>query len=124
MRRDLNLVRDILIRVGDADGPLEAGELGGDRPYGLVAYHCMLLAQHGLVDLGAVERDMGGDYVLLTANGLTWDGEDYLTAISDPAVWRKTRAEIAKVSKSVTFEVVKSTAILLTQQAIKANLGV
>ena len=124
MRRDLDLVRDILIQVGEADGPVDAEELGGDKPYSLVAYHCELLAQHGLIDLGVVRRDINGDYVILEVNGLTWDGEDYLAAISDPTVWKKTKAEIAKVAKSVTFEVVKSAAVLLVQQQIKANLGV
>lgn len=123
MRRDLELVRDILIQVGEADGPVSAENLRGNRSYDLVAYHCMLLAQHGLVDLGEVELDMNGDCMSLVVNGLTWDGEDYLTAISDPSIWRKAKAEIAKVSKSVTFEVVKSTAVLLAERAIRTNLG-
>ena len=123
MRRDLDLVRDILIKVGEADTAVNADDLVGDRPYELVAYHCMLLAQHGLIDLGEVEHDMNGDCISLTVNGLTWDGEDYLTAIADPSIWRKVKTEISKVSKSVTFEVVKSTAVLLAERAIRTNLG-
>ena len=123
MRRDLDLVRDILIQVGEADGPVDYEELGNGRPAALVAYHCVLMAQRGLLDLGLVRRDSGGDYVILQVNGLTWDGEDYLAAIADPGVWKKAKAEAAKVAKSVTFEVLKTAAVLIVQQQIKANLG-
>ena len=49
MRRDLDLVRDILIQVGEADGPVDYEELGNGRPAALVAYHCVLMAQRGLL---------------------------------------------------------------------------
>lgn len=123
MKRDLDLVRDILMQVGEADGPVDYEELGNGRPAALVAYHCVLMAQRGLLDLGLVRRDSGGDYIILQVNGLTWDGEDYLAAIADAGVWRKAKAEVAKVAKSVTFEVVKTAAVLIVQQQIKANLG-
>ncbi len=38
MRRDLDLVRDILIQVGDADGPVDYEDLGGGRPAELVGF--------------------------------------------------------------------------------------
>lgn len=123
MRRDLDLVRDILIQVGEADGPVDYEELGNGRPAALVAYHCVPMAQRGLLDLGLVRRDSGGDCVILQVNGLTWDGEDYLAAIADPGVWKKAKAEAAKVAKSVTFEVLKTAAVLIVEQQIKLNLG-
>lgn len=123
MRRDLDLVRDILIQVGEADGPVDYEDLGGGRPLALVAYHCNLMAQHGLIDLGLVRRDSGGDYMVLQVNGLTWDGEDYLAAIADPGVWKKAKAEVAKVAKSVTFAALKTAAVLIVEQQIKLNLG-
>lgn len=123
MRRDLDLARDILIQVGEADGPVDYEELGNGRPAALVAYHCVLMAQRGLLDLGLVRRDSGGDYVILQVNGLTWDGEDYLAAIADPGVWKRAKAEAAKVAKSVTFEVLKTAAVLIVEQQIRPNLG-
>ena len=123
MRRDLDLVRDILIQVGEADGPVDYEELGNGRPAALVAYHCVLMAQRGLLDLGLVRLDSGGDYVILQVNGLTWDGEDYLAAIADPGVWKRAKAEAAKVAKSVTFEVLKTAAVLIVEQQIRLNLG-
>lgn len=123
MRRDLDLARDILIQVGEADGPVDYEELGNGRPAALVAYHCVLMAQRGLLDLGLVRRDSGGDYVILQVNGLTWDGEDYLAAIADPGVWKRAKAEAAKVAKSVTFEALKTAAVLIVEQQIRLNLG-
>ena len=120
MRRDLDLARDILIQVGEADGPVDYEELGNGRPAALVAYHCVLMAQRGLLDLGLVRRDSGGDYVILQVNGLTWDGEDYLAAIADPGVWKRAKAEAAKVAKSVTFEVLKTAAVLIVEQRFGA----
>lgn len=123
MRRDLDLARDILIQVGEAGGPVDYEGLGNGRPAALVAYHCVLMAQRGLLDLGLVRRDSGGDYVILQVDGLTWDGEDYLAAIADPGVWKRAKAEAAKVAKSVTFEVLKTAAVLIVEQQIRLNLG-
>ena len=124
MRRDLDLVRDILIQVGEADSPVDYEDLGNGKPAALVAYHCELMAQRGLIDLGLVQRDSGGDYLVLQVSGLTWDGEDYLAAVADPYVWKRAKSEVAKVAKSVTFAALKTAAVLIVEQQIKLNLGV
>lgn len=124
MGRDLDLVRDILIQVGEANDPVDYEDLGNGKPAALVAYHCELMAQRGLIDLGLVQRDSGGDYLVLQVNGLTWDGEDYLAAVADPYVWKRAKSEVAKVAKSVTFAALKTAAVLIVEQQIRLNIGV
>ena len=109
MRRDLDLVRAILVAVEDADAPVNAAELvTPDWPFALVTYHVELLQSRGLVD-AKVTRTKGGAIALVL--GLTWEGCDYLDAIRDERVWSRTKAVIAETVGSATMAVVKSTAV-------------
>lgn len=123
MRRDMELVRYILLTVGDADGPVD---MLGHLPEGIseqtMGYHVELLAAHGLIDADPSKKDMCGDYMSITVNGLTWDGEDWLEATQDRRVWTKTKEVIAKTAGSVTFQVIKDTCSLVAMGLIKSQL--
>lgn len=125
MRRDMELVRYILITVGDADGPVD---MLSRLPEGITAqvmgYHVELLAAHGLIDADPPKKDMCGDYLYITVNGLTWDGEDWLESTQDHRVWTKAKEVIAKSAGSVTFQVIKDTCSLVAMGLIKSQLGV
>lgn len=124
MKRDLDLVRSILIYVEKAEDEVDAEDLVTDSwPFEIVAYHVRLMAHHGLVDLSDDTRDMNGETLSLTVSGLTWDGQDYLDAIRDPKVWAKVKKTVKEAIGSTTFEVVRQTGALVAMSMIKANLG-
>lgn len=124
MRRDLDLVRSILIYVEKAEDEVDAEELVTDGwPFEPVAYHVRLMAHNGLVDLSDDTRDMNGETLSLAVSGLTWDGQDYLDAIRDPKVWAKVKKTVKEVVGSTTFEVVKQTGVLVAMSMVKASLG-
>lgn len=124
MKRDLDLVRSILIYVEKACGEVDAEDLVTDSwPFETVAYHIRLMAHHGLVDLSDDTRDMNGETLSLTVSGLTWDGQDYLDAIRDPKVWAKVKKTVKEAVGSTTFEVVRQTGALVAMSMVKASLG-
>ena len=68
MKRDLDLVRSILMYVENAD------DMATERwPIETVAYHVRLMAHHGLLDVSQDVRDMNGG---ITIAGITWDGQE------------------------------------------------
>lgn len=122
MKRDMELVRQILITVGDAEGPVDIERFVDARfSMELIAYHVSLMEAHGLVDaeiLYADDRAYRG-----VIGGLTWEGADFLDAIGDDGIWKRTKAAIKSVSSSVTMQTIRETAVMVAKQAIKAALG-
>ena len=74
MKRDLDLVRSILMYVENADSEVDADDMAMERwPIETVAYHVRLMAHHGLLDVSQDVRDMNGG---ITIAGITWDGQE------------------------------------------------
>lgn len=116
MRRDMDLVRSILIQVEAADGPLDMGDMD---PCGHteeeVAYHIELMAQRGLVS-ATVRRAYGGAVMLCRVDALTWDGRDMLDAVRSERVWARARRAIADSVGTATFDVVKGVCSAIAQR--------
>ena len=121
MKRDLELVRQILLRI---EGPREQASLGlsGGRsveglpnlefegpPEEEVDYHLDLLIKAGLIN-GTGSRTLGGGF-MVNIRGLTWAGHDFLDAVRDEQVWGAMDKKVRDSGldmRSLTFDVVKS----------------
>lgn len=116
MRRDMDLVRSILMQAEAADGPLDMGDMD---PCGHteeeVAYHIELMAQRGLVS-ATVRRAYGGAVMLCRVDALTWDGQDMLDAVRSERVWARARRAIADSVGTATFEVVRGVCTAIAQR--------
>ena len=131
MKRDLDIVRDILLQVEKSDGYLTINDLFDIRDKQKdckytdkeIVYHVELLFAQGFID-GNIRRDMNGDITDSSIDGLTWDGADYLESMRDNRVWNKAKSTIKKAVGSTTFDVVKQTCTLVATQMIKSNLGI
>lgn len=124
MRRDLDLVRSILIYVEDADSEVDAGNMATKRwPIETVAYHVRLMAHHGLIDVSQDIRDMNGSTIELTVAGITWDGQDYLDSIREPKVWKKVKKILADTVGSTTLDVVRQTGSMVALAMVREGLG-
>ena len=76
MRRDMDLIRRILIMVGDSPVPLQATVFVDDmHPFETVAYHIDLIGQAHLADTSITR--MSGDVIARAEVGpLTWAGNE------------------------------------------------
>lgn len=125
MKRDLDLVRSILMYVENANDEVDADDMATERwPIETVAYHVRLMAHHGLVDVSRDARDMNGDTIELIVAGITWDGQDYLDSIREPKVWGRVKKTLAGTVGSTTLDVVRQTASMVALAMVREGLGI
>lgn len=124
MKRDLDLVRDILLIVEKADGTVYDAGLC-DKRHGIerVALHVELMRERGLIE-AKVDYDPGCDEPInIEIYRLTWEGYDYLDTIRSETVWRKAKAVIASAVGETSLSVVKETCAMVATELIKAQIG-
>jgi len=126
MRRDLELIRDLLLKLEPLSGPRAWQIIGPNDPRiqveghtsGEIEYHLRLLVEQGFV-----EKPRSGPMEGIMFRRLTWAGHDYLDAVRDPKVWQKTKDATEKVG-SWTFEIVKELAkSFVTEELRKMGVG-
>ena len=119
MKRDMELVRTLMLGIEHAPGKSSWRELipkdGNEGEQKLALAHLQLIREAGLIK--GVPLNMGGHSILENIE-LTWDGHEFLDAVRDPDIWRKTKERtkgIASVGIQFLWEIAKV--------EIKAKLG-
>lgn len=106
MKRDWDLVREILLKV-EALPPKPNRTVGGrdftDYPGQLVAHHIQILHQAGFLE-AIVEPTSGG--LIADAQSLTWEGHEFLETIKNEPVWKKLLEKLKSTGKTVPMELV------------------
>jgi hypothetical protein len=121
MKRDLDLIRQILLAIENDQQPLTiAGETAAR-----VGYHVQLLLDEGYVEGNVLWDGVGEDHVPVgyCVNRITMAGHDYLDSIRDPKVWNKTKSVLENVGGSAALEVVKDVAVKVMTELIKPFIG-
>lgn len=125
MKRDMELVRAILLQVRDRDElsllPLKVEGVDAD----VVARHGELLVEAGLLDAKVREGARGG-VPFVVVRDLTWEGHDFLAVLENGDVWGQLRKAFKPaVLATLPFGILKSVgAALLTKWAMReAGLG-
>ncbi len=103
MKRDMDLVRRILLAVAEMPHHEELQSLDGvdDDDF---AQHAEWLHEAGLV-AAAISHTTRGTHALIFR--LTWNGCDFVDAIRDDTLWKKAKDNVMKPSMSFTFDVLK-----------------
>lgn len=126
MKRDMDLARDLLLKIAEADEPpslsaLVPGRKEGTSEYKLAAYHIqMLIEEAGLVRGINANSSSGAEWLTLE---LTWHGQDYLENIRDPTVWEKTK-EGARTLGGASWDILIDLAKAYVKAEAKKRLGV
>lgn len=109
MQRDMDLIRQILLRVEATNDRREEPNLVFDNYRShQVAYHVWLL-----VDAGFLKGDVQyyqSDYVDFLVHSLTWKGHEFLDSIRDENIWSKTKGAaktIGSFSVELLFDLAK-----------------
>jgi hypothetical protein len=114
MKRDMDLVRQILIDV-EEHGPAGHGwveiEVPGVEPE-VISAHVKLLHDAGYVE--ATDRSHM-QALVWQPKRLTWEGHELLEAIRNETVWSKTKKAVADKGGSIPFEIVKELAITIAR---------
>lgn len=119
MKRNMDLIRNIMLQVEASDGPLDMDDLGVlGQPEQVIAYHLRLLLQADLIDAIDACTKQGEEYLSIS---LTWDGHEFLDAARDPSRWEQAK-EVAGKAGLGTLEAFKSILIQLGAAALKQVL--
>jgi hypothetical protein len=127
VKRDLNLVREILLRLEplsanpDQPVPLDIGKPPLDIPNYTdeqIAYHLRIMNDGGLIDyghMGIQTPGLGGPsdvrFRMPRFNGLRWQGHEFLDDVRDPKTWeatKKTFSKVGDVSLQVAWEIARA----------------
>jgi hypothetical protein len=115
MKRDMDLVRKLLIEIERCDTgsgqPMQFSDFCPDQQklYG----HLKLLDEASLIE----GHDLPSTQYM--PSRLTWSGHEFLSAVRDENIWTKTKDKLSEVSGAVTLDIVKAIALSF----LKAKLG-
>jgi hypothetical protein len=118
MKRDMDLVRAILLHLEAEAGPsgISLSEVEG-HTWEETSYHVDIMAEAGLVNGEGYRSSSTGackGWMNLT---LTWAGHEFLDAAREPSRWESAQTVTKQKAGTVSFEVLKQ---VLVSLAIKA----
>jgi hypothetical protein len=106
MKRDMDLIREILIKIEEfpkhdmADIPKIEGYSDVE-----IYYHVMLLAKAGLIE---AYDSSGGSQLIWFPKRLTWDGYEFLEAARDNTRWDNAKKFVLDKTGGIAFEILKA----------------
>lgn len=112
MKRNLDLIRSILLRIeaNDKDHTLSDSDFADLEPnQDVVDYHLYLLADAGYIDCFSVNV-VGHYYPQYLVKWLTSDGCDYLDAVRSASIWETTKDKLSAVGGQASLDIVKAVA--------------
>ena len=110
MKRDMGLIREILLQVEARPSVNDWGPVEIDgRSQEEISYHVKMLDDDGLLEALDM-RTLGPDGFKYDPKFLTARGHDFLDSIRSPSVWGKVKQQLAVVGGSASLEVVKTIA--------------
>lgn len=108
MKRDMDLVREILLAIEEqyvSSAIINLKIDGYDME--TVAYHCKIMCDGGLISAYDSKHSDNGIY-LFVVGSLTWDGSDYLDKVRDNSIWKKTKDTITNKGLPLVFDTIKT----------------
>jgi hypothetical protein len=111
MKRDLNLYREILVKLETgpplADGGWPRLDLP-DRTEAEISYHAGLMHSEGLIDaLDVTNASTPAGQYDWKATGLTPQGHAFLEKIRDEKVWKAVLAKVGGASATIALSIIE-----------------
>ena len=112
MKRDMDLVREILLKIEKAKPFEEIRDLkidGYDKSK--IAYHCELLYRANFIKkYEAIGIDNLDVPVSFWVQDLTWEGQDFLETIREKTIWDNTKKVISEKGLPMVVGTIKTIA--------------
>ena len=123
MKRDMDLVRKILLAVEEHDH--------GDAPTTLtieghseeqIGYHTLLMGEAGLLKVVETTHKQSASPSAMPLR-MTWEGHDFLGAAREPSRWTAALKRISESGAGMTFEILKGVLVALSTEALSGPGG-
>ncbi len=106
MRRDLDLVRHLLLKLEGEQSYKDAKESAADAALltntkitkKTVHEHYLWLFDAGFIEAQLIAR--AGGYSVVYPRRLTWAGAEYLDCVRDSKIWRETKSKLSAVGSA------------------------
>ncbi|MDE0101565.1 MAG: DUF2513 domain-containing protein [Bryobacterales bacterium] len=110
MKRDMNLIREILVEIEDAYNGRNRVQIHSVEGHSgiKVAYHVRLLVDAGYVNAGTINTSDGTTHLI---RGITWEGHEFLDAVRSENVWRRVQKKLKEIGGQASMITVKQLAI-------------
>jgi hypothetical protein len=116
MKRDIDLIRTILLRIEESDDPTKINikDFSIDHSIDQIHYHLSLLHEAGFIHVNHFRG------IILSVSGLTWNGHDFLAAARDKGRWEKAKEVIFnKLGSNIfIFDLLKQLLVDLAKQQL------
>lgn len=117
MKRNLDLVRDILLHLESQESGFYYKSLILENySKDETIYHIILMIENELID-GNIHPVSGNSTPLVIVTRMTWKGHDFLEACRDNQRWKQAKEVFANVG-GVTFEVAKDVLVQLMMKSV------
>lgn len=105
MKRDMELVRKILFAL---ETKTDLNPYLNIEGYELqeIGYHCSIMYEYGLIQNFRAQAADNNPYYIFFANGLTWQGCDFLDKIRNDGTWQKTMKTIAEKGLDLSIKTI------------------
>jgi hypothetical protein len=118
MKRDMDLVRQIMLNVEDMPvGPPIHYRVGEVEDRVLLA-HMEMLISAGLV-AGKISQSLGARGDVIIISGLTWEGHEWIETVRRDDVWVSVKEILVEQGGAMTYELTKAVA----GQLLRRRLG-
>lgn len=119
MKRDMELIRQILLRIEETDDIQLLFDENSER-HSLIQYHLLQLREAELIaGLVVVECDNG---VLVTQivskPRLTWTGHEFLDTARDETIWNQAKERVGKSVGTVAMSVLSALLIEISKRQL------
>lgn len=127
MRRDLDLIRALLLKL--EQWPMEMGDVvtivADDPAIAVEGYTTHQIHDHlsWILERGLVEQFDSQPMMGITFSRLSWEGADFLDAVRDPEVWRKTK-RATEGAGGFSMELVRDLARGFIKKQIEEHTGI
>jgi hypothetical protein len=109
MKRDMDLVREIMLKIEALPaGPPVLYRVGEVEDLVLLT-HLEMLIDAGLVR-GKISRSQGSRGDVIGISTLTWEGHEWIDLMRDPRVWEEAKTTLQENGGALSFELTKAVA--------------
>jgi len=117
MRRDLDLIRKMLLAIEDSPSGWAPDFKIEGYSDAQIGYHAHLMIDAGLAR-GSDVTTMGGHGPEALLTSLTWEGHEFAEAARDEKRWKKAMGVVAEKGGNITLDVMKQLLVSLMKGAL------
>ena len=119
MKRDMELIRKILLRLEQSPKNLEAELTNDGCTSEQITYHSYLLIQGGLAEGERFYTYDSCPHPKAMLSNLTWQGHEFVDAATNDSIWQKAMERVKERGDAIPIGVLT----MLLTSLLKASLG-